>query len=57
MSGVGVGGIEQGDSCAGIHLLNTAEVSVLAGIVKTFADEFFGVESSKPALLFVRNQI
>lgn len=36
---------------------NTVEVSVLAGTVKTFADEFFGVESSKSALLSVHHQI
>lgn len=33
------------------------EVSALAGIAKTFADEFFGVESSTPALLPVQYQI
>lgn len=36
---------------------NTAEVSVLAGIVKTLADEFFGAESSQPALRSVQYQI
>lgn len=36
---------------------NTAEVSVLAGLVKTLADEFFGVESSQPALRSVQYQI
>lgn len=43
-------------SCPGVAF-NTAEVSVLAGTVKTFADEFFGMESSKPALLSFQYQI
>lgn len=36
---------------------NPDEVSVLAAVVKTFADEFFGVESSQPAVLSIHYQI